>query len=226
MEQWPHLFIERVKKELISKFFNNEKLVFAENHWRYFDYHGIAMLRDYYEDKKIKLIQATAIPFEEEPCVDGRIVYDDNSVLSHRFAYRSKKDINYSTQDMKLLFTGKNSIINGNKGIKKNSHDEFFNFVVSNEIHECKFNDKKDEFFIYKKGSSKLIHKIEDSYSKKYSDSIQDFDEHHSAIICIFDNIIKGKHMKSSDLYHCLLDLQLVNNLKYSAYNGVVLNGK
>jgi hypothetical protein len=222
MEQWPFLFIERVKKEIIKKFIPDKQILFIENQWRYFDYHGISLMNDYFENRKtIKKIIANIVNFKSEPLIDGRVIFNDNTVLSHRFSYTCKKEYSKSIQNMKILFDN-NSIIHCNINIK-NSNNEFFNVVINEEKYKCFF-EENDASFKMTNDKGDVVEEIIDENRKEYSSKIQNFDEHHSAMIHIFNSILKNEYLKTTNINNCFFDYCIVNNLKYVAYNDNMIN--
>lgn len=114
LEQWPYLPLEQFKRKVINSGLIGD-IVFSENDFRTFDYHGIAQLRSYHAEKIPKTISGHANLNEMMSGISGQAaqkrneIWDivtlrfANSIALHKFNYEFKKSSTRSPQSIKVF---------------------------------------------------------------------------------------------------------------------------
>ena len=114
LEQWPYLPLEQFKRKVIDSGVIGD-IVFSENDFRTFDYHGIAQLRSYHAEKIPKTITGHIHLDEMMSGISGQLaqkrneIWDivtlkfANSIALHKFNYEFKKSSTRSPQSIKVF---------------------------------------------------------------------------------------------------------------------------
>lgn len=235
IEQWPHLPLEQFKKKIILSGLIG-KVFIVENDCRLLDYHGVAILRNYFTNDKAfpthvsGFSTSRSIPTETEYVNDnwdvGMIKFSDESILIHKFSYQCKAQDNRGIQSVRAI-GDKGCIVSSS--INKRNND--FETIHISYNYKGKVETAKVEF----KREDDITHWIKcdtpsgeilwnNDFHEKYD---IDFDDHKVAIAT---QLLSMRDKNNEFIFDppysvsdCYMDNALIHAIKHSAQQGGTL---